>query len=130
MKAINSKDGFCTQIVRYGVDNDIPQQQVADALSLLGYVSKNNIKLSASHISNFERKDLGIRRVAMYTKPNYHHMNHITSNKLTAAGLFSLKTKIENGEDLTAAEIKQADEAGISGILLRISERYRSIMAK
>ena len=41
------------------------------------FCSKDGKELTASHLSNFSRKDLGIRRCAVYSKPRYKGRNHV-----------------------------------------------------
>jgi hypothetical protein len=53
----------------------LPQSEIASALNALGVVSKTGKKLSASHVSNFLRHDLGLRRVRPYIKPSYKGKN-------------------------------------------------------
>lgn len=47
-------------------------------LSKAGYCSKSGLDLTESHVSNFRRKDLGIRSAPYYSKPQYQGRNWIT----------------------------------------------------
>ena len=51
---------------------------LAYKLRKAGFVSKSGLELTESHVSNFRRKDLGIRSVPRYSKPNYQGRNWIT----------------------------------------------------
>ena len=54
------------------------QSLIACFLTRLGYRSKAGLQLTNSHISNFLRKDLGLRKQRYASKPFYQGRNWIT----------------------------------------------------
>lgn len=73
MRLNKSNQGLVT-IVK-NLPHSLTETQIASALSDLGVVSKTGKTLSASHVSNFLTKDLGLRRVRQYEKRSYKGKN-------------------------------------------------------
>jgi succinate dehydrogenase flavin-adding protein (antitoxin of CptAB toxin-antitoxin module) len=59
------------------IHNHHDSMTLVEMADILGshYVSKNYNTLTSSHLSNFCRKDLGLRKVRNYWKPNYQGKN-------------------------------------------------------
>ena len=74
MKTLSVDDSVCVAIA----SQPEPLKFITEDLRKLGYTSKTGVKLTESHVSNFRRKDLGIRSAPVYHKPNYQGRNWIT----------------------------------------------------
>ena len=92
---LDKNDPALVVMATYAYNNSVPLAETAGYLDKLGYTSKEGKKLSASHVSNFERKDLGIARMKQHTKPTYKFMNHETCKWLKNIKLWALKEKME-----------------------------------
>lgn len=74
IKYISKYDKECVSLAsRYGT-----LAELRDDLHRHGYRSKSGLILTESHVSNFRRKDLGLRKVRYYDKPTYAGRNWIT----------------------------------------------------
>jgi len=71
------------------------------------YLSKSGRPLTTSHLSNFARRDLGLRKVSKYEKKNYKGWNWLLKNKAKRGE----KVELKNATTTTADSFKQlADE--------------------
>jgi hypothetical protein len=59
------------------INNHYDSMTLISMATILGahYCSKDYHELTSSHLSNFCRKDLGLRKVRNYWKPNYQGLN-------------------------------------------------------
>lgn len=73
-KPLSTSDETCVKIASL----NIPLNSIRVQLEHRGYCSKSGFKLTVSHVSNFRRKDLGIRSASYYSKPRYQGRNWIT----------------------------------------------------
>lgn len=74
MRPLSVHDETCVKIASIGQNLDLIRLLLKQA----GYCSKSGLELTESHVSNFRRKDLGIRSAPYYSKPNYQGRNWIT----------------------------------------------------
>ena len=98
MPTISASDGLCVEICKEMFNRKLSLQAIANALGAMGYRSKSGITLTESHISNFLRKDLGLRKMPEHSKRYYGEFNHDVCTKAEVVGLWGFKVKVDNAE--------------------------------
>lgn len=111
MKKLDKNDQWLVEQIKNSLFN---QDAMARYLSEKGYVSKSGLPLTGAHISNFMRKDLGMRRVPPYEKPNYKGMNHVTVKQIKKEGKWAVYHDARYSGNL----------AKVQGLLEAIGMRY------
>lgn len=64
-------DGVSESVLSQMFHDGMKLEHMRGALHIMGYRSKSGLMLTESHVSNYLRKDMGLRKVSEYKKPNY-----------------------------------------------------------